>query len=287
MSALRTRRKSNLELWIERVIDDHGVWPLLFALVTVLVFVTASAWSLGGAQRPSLHYSYEGLRLLWLEFLGGTQQIDRAVEIHDELTSFDDVSYNGLDIEATTLYVTGTTFKKNQFEAILKRPQGRVRILVLDPRLADRPSEVDKFKYLAESFDNTPEVLLAECRLTAATLLQLRTQLSSFGDQFAVRFYSRPANGAPKGQFLLGRSYHRYSIAQPERRFDLIVPYGQQSENGIDSPSRKAFRSKDRPNDPVVQQYVASFDQLWAGATPIEDIMQPFRDPSSPNEKRQ
>lgn len=269
------------------MIDDYGVWPLLFASVTVLVFLTASAWSLGGAQRPSLHYSYEGIRLLWLELFGGSQQIDRAVEIHDELTSFDDASYNGLDIEATTLYVTGTTFKKSQFEAILKRPHGRVRILVLDPRLADHPTEVDKFKHLAKSFDNTPEVLSAECRLTAATLLQLKTQLSSFGDQFAVRFYSSPANGAPKGQFLLGRSYHRYSIAQPEKRFDLIVPYGEQRENGVDSPYRKALRSKDRPDDPVVRQYVASFDQLWAGATPIDDIMQPSRGPSSPNEKGQ
>src|SRR5262249_25027265 len=149
----------------------------------------------------------------------------------------------------------------------------KVRVLVLDPRVAGAPDGKEQFELLARQFGRDPLVLLEECRYSTATLLALQEQL---GERLEVRFYRQPARGAQDHFFLPGRSYHKYNSDAPSRRLDVIVPYVP------DGPEATAWgegmlRVKDRPDHEQVKRYTEAFGQLWDQAASIEELKMAFR----------
>jgi hypothetical protein len=273
VAVLRQNRRSNWRLRLDKEIDDHGLWRLMIVGITVIAVAAGAGWALGGSKRPSLRYIQQSIRFLCFDLLGGEQNIDNALDIHNDIIFFNNNEYNAMDIMATSIYVLSNIYSKERFESILKKPGSRIRILVLDPRLGLETKQVERFSALADAFGDAPEITLMQCILSARELFYLSKEFEKYGKQFEVRFYRDRYAKAANGHFLLGRSYQKYSRANPNNRVDFLVPYDRVAEDGVDSPLRMAWRIKDMPDNPRVKAYSQAFEEIWRGATPMETVM--------------
>jgi hypothetical protein len=272
-SVLRGGRRSNWRLLLERELDDHGPWRLAAAGLLGLALVGGAGWLIGGSKRPSFAYGVEVMRVVALDLWGGEQPLDNALDIHNELMIFQDDNYNAFDIAATSVYSLATQFKKGVFEKILDKKEGRVRILMLDPRLALDKDGKSKFEALSWQLGDSPRVTFAQCLVSTFALAEIADALKEYGRRFEVRFYRAPVPGATPGHFLLGRSYSKYKRADPSRRFDIIIPYTDPHEVGIDSPLRRSWRIKDAPQNDKVKAYAEAFEAAWRTAAPLAEVM--------------
>lgn len=273
-----SRRKSRLHLLLEKEWDDRGPWRIVAGLLFGMGVIGLLGWSLGGLQTPSFSYLAEAYRVWKLEHLGGEQVVSRAIDIYDEIEVFEQPGYNALDISATTLYVTATSFEAN-LRRIVERPKGRVRIALVDPTMAILPEKRQAFERLAAEFGQTAEELLAEAWLSTTVLARLKRNL---GAGFEVRFYRAPQPGAYGGHLLVGRSYQKYDRDDPGEHFDIVIPYDEPEDRGKDGPVRKAWRIKDAPENLRVRRYRSLFEEQWERSVPIEQAIESLRFSISP-----
>ena len=262
-------RESYFRLWLEQISGDHP--GLVIAVVFGLIaFSVLSGWSLGGMKYPSWIYVKESTRQISLGVFGGKQKIDRAVDIYNELEIFGLPGYDSFDIKATTLYVTATSFRP-MFQNIISENGGEIRILVLNPLMGLYSETQNEFASLAEKFGNTSEELLAESWLTVVFLKKLKQDL---GRKFNIRFFdSYVVNMSEREYLIRGRSYHKYNKNNPKERFDIIVPYEQQKEEGMDSNERVAWRIRNRENSKLVKDHMKEFEDLWSKSITLQEVL--------------
>lgn len=281
-----TKRKSWIQLRLEKELDDHHMWrlgPLLFVAIFVISGLSWGlgwnmGWSMGWDKTASFSYSGKAYRQLYLNLFGGEIAYEHAFKVYDALEAFEQPGYNSFDIAAINIYTTATSYRRNKFEAILKRPQGRVRILLLDPRMALKEKTREKFNKVSGNFGDPADITFAECYLSTLALIKAKKDLEKYGDRFQVRFYSKPHPDADENYYILGRSYHKYSTIDTSMRFDIIVPYGNKKEKNIDSGLRRAYLIKDAPKNNRVVKYTSAFEKVWETSTPISEITKEMPD---------
>jgi hypothetical protein len=271
--SLYMKRRTKTGLLVVKFYETH---PILSVSVVVLAIMAAGVigWLLGGSRSPSLSYAKQAGEALWLDSFGGEQVLRDATEINEDLLRFSN-KYDRFDVAATSLFNLATSYRPEVFETILRRPNGRVRILVLDPRLGFDQNTKLQFETLASQFGDPPQLTLAECLASTFALARLKNGFKSkYEDRFQVRFYRNPYDkGVLPGHFLLGRSYQKYSSLEPTRRFDIIIPYDNPSEVGRDSPHRQAWRIKDRADNTLVVHYRDEFEAEWSSSVPLEEVL--------------
>ncbi len=276
------KRKSLIRLVLERELDDHQMWrlgPLLFVLViSINIFSWGLGWSMGWYKKASFSYSVKAYNELYLNIFGGEIAYDNAFKVYDALEAFEQPGYNAFDIAAITIYTTATSYRRGKFENILKRQGGRIRILLLDPRMAFKDNSRADFRAMSHNFGDPASITFAECYLSTIALIEAKKALAKYGDRFQVRFYSKPHPDAVENYFILGRSYHKYSTKDKNSRFDIIVPYGNKKEKNVDSALRRAYLVKDAPGNARVVQYTTAFDKVWETAAPISEIAKELPD---------
>ena len=249
--------------------EDH-LYRVGLGVLVMLMLSVVGTWSLSGMGSPSLRYIKDGYRKIYLDVYGGKQKIDRAINIYNELEMFDHGGYDSLDIKAMTLYVTATSFKE-MFEKIISdnNTEGDIRILILNPLMGLRSEMRDKFDDIARKFGQSGKELFAECWLTFVFLEVLKRDL---GNRFQVRAFDSTIDVQNNEYILQGRSYHKYNKSNSQERFDIIVPYGNEDEEGKDSNERVAWRIKNRNNDIDVKRHTTEFEEFWNKSTPLEKI---------------
>ncbi len=281
-----TKRRSWFRLALEKELDDHQMWrlgPLIFAIIFSISSLSWGlgwnmGWSMGWYKNASFSYSGKAYGQLYLNLFGGEMTYDRAFKVYDALEAFEQPGYNSFDIAAINIYTTATSYRKEKFKKILDRPGGRIRILLLDPRMALKKETIDSFKAMSSNFGDPTDITFAECYLSTLALIKAKKDLAEYGDRFQIRFYSKPYFEAEKNYFILGRSYHKYSTTDKFNRFDIIVPYGNKKEKNIDSGLRRAYLVKNSPENTRVVRYTAAFDKVWATAAPISEIAKEMPD---------
>jgi hypothetical protein len=280
------RRRSTLYLSLVKFLEDHNVLGPLLILLAILV-IGSVGWLIGGSRAPSLTYASQAFRTVYLDLFGGMQKLDDATDINNDLMRFSE-GYDSYDIAATSLFNLATSSKREMFETILKQPNGRVRIIVLDPRIALEEDKKSEFTALSRQFGDSPQLTLAECLVSTFALAAINEEFSQvYGQRFQVRFYRRPYPDAAKfGHYLLGRSYQKYSMNNPNRRFDMIVPYGNPAEVGKDSPHRTAWRIKDSAENSLVKQYGEEFEFEWNVAIPLDEVLRSLPSPLTLADKK-
>jgi hypothetical protein len=268
------RRRSTLYLRVVKFLEDHSILGPLLVLVPILIIAGGIGWLIGGSRTPSLTYGIQFFRTVALDFFGGAQELGDATDINNDLMRFSN-GYDSYDIAATSLFNLATSSKREMFESILKQPNGRVRIIVLDPRIALEEDKKSEFTALSRQFGESPPLTFAECLVSTFALAGINADFRGlYGQRFQVRFYRTPYPAAAKfGHFLLGRSYQKYSTHDPNRRFDIIVPYNNPVEVGKDSPHRNAWRIKDRAQNDLVRQYGQEFEFEWNAGIPLDEIL--------------
>src|SRR5579859_5036974 len=117
-------------------IQDHPRIAIVACAIVGLV-LGVGVYVVGGSNKPARMTLKQSWRLLCFQVLGGEQEVPRAIDIYDELLVLHDDRYDRLDIAAVSLYVTATSFQDLLGEFVRVR-KGRVRILILDPRLSQR-----------------------------------------------------------------------------------------------------------------------------------------------------
>ena len=265
----KERRASNLRLWLTSEVESYP-YRVVVGVSVMLMISVVGTWSLSGMGSPSLRYIKEGYRKISLDVYGGKQEIDRAINIYNELEMFDYGGYDSLDIKAMTLYVTATSFKET-FEQIItdKNTEGTIRILILNPLMSLRSETRGKFDDIAKGFGQSGKELFAECWLTVVFLEMLKRDL---GDRFQVRAFDSTIDMRNNEYILQGRSYHKYNKSNLQERFDIIVPYGNKDEEGKDSNERVAWRIKNRNNDTDVKKHTVEFEEFWKDSIPLKEV---------------
>lgn len=271
---LDTRRRSTLYLRLIKFLEEHPVSGPLLLLLPVVLIVGTFGWLVGGLRPPSFKYVVDASRTIYLDLFGGEQQLTDATNIAADLARFTD-GYDSYDVAATSLYDLATSVRRETFESILKMPNGKVRILVLDPRLAFENEGRAQFIALSRQFGDTPQLTLAECLVSTFALGATSEDFKQkYGNAFEVRFYRETYPEASKiGYYILGRSYQKYSSHDLNRRIDIIIPYNNPAETGVDSPFRIAWRIKDRPDNARVLQYTAEFKNVWNSSIPSAEVL--------------
>jgi hypothetical protein len=267
-----TKRRSTAYLKLIKFLEEHPIRGPALLLLPIMLIVGILGWLAGGLRPPSFKYVADASREAYLDLFGGEQQLEEATEISRDLARFTD-DYDAFDVAATALY--SVTLSRKKFESVLKMPDGKVRILVLDPRLAFDGAGKAQFIALSSEFGDPPELMLAQCLTSTFALSALAGDFKpKYGQRFEVRFYRTAYPEASRtGHFLLGRSAQRYHLHDANRRFDFIVPYDNPAESGKDSPFRLAWRIKDRPENAKVQRYTAQFRDVWSSASPMEEVL--------------
>ena len=266
-----SKRRSNLRLKIEKWWDEHPTL-LFITLLLVLFIVGVLGWAFGGGKSPSWQNIANAYHAQLLESFDGRQERKGALTIYSDLKDFDRESYNAFDVMATTLYLSAVTMK-NHYRQIIQQRKGRVRALVLDPRLVVSGESNNKFNEFAKYWKITPEEFLAKCWLSTRALAGLQQEL---GKNFQVRVYDTAQPEAVKGQFIIGRSYQKYSLTNPWERFDVIVPYENESYLAQKQRSRPYWRMKNRFDDEKVKKYTSSFEKLWEQSILLEEVLATF-----------
>jgi hypothetical protein len=281
------RRRSTLYLRMVKFLEDHHVLGPLLLLLPILIGSGGVGWLIGGSRAPSLTYASQAFRTAYLDVFGGAQKLKDATDINNDLMRFSN-GYDSYDVAATSLFILATSSNLEMFETILKQPNGRVRIMVLDPRIALEEDKKSEFIALSHQFGDSPEQTFTECLVSTYALAKINDAFSKvYGQRFQVRFYrSQYPNAAKFGHYLLGRSYQKYSLNNPNHRFDIIVPYNNPSEVGKDSPHRGAWRIKDSAQNDLVKQYREEFEIEWNAGIPLDEVLRSLPSPLDVANKR-
>ncbi len=206
-----------------------------------------------------------------VETFGGAHHVDRSVRIPDVILSFQDRQYDQLDVVAmTAVNLKGTAFRK-ELREMAADPDGRIRIVALDPRLGEpeHPGHA-KFVALAEAFGQKQWEYRARSWHSASVLLHLKEDL---GDAIEIRFLSTASEGAHPPFLTAGRAAHLYFSDNPKKRLDIVVPRPDEP-TGTDSFTHPGTIYIDRPKNGQVVKFTAQFNELWEKATPLDDALQ-------------
>lgn len=257
--ALSWRRRTWLRCiaWVE----DHP-WIATAATLGVVLMVSFYGIRLGG-----WNHCVESFARWRVETFGGVHEIDRSVRMYDVLMSFRrDRDRDRVDVASmATFHVTGRSFLA-ELKEIVRERGGVVRVVSLDPRLADpaHPSHA-AFAAQAEAFGQRPWEFGACCWHSTAVLIHLSEEL---GERFEVRFLDRPSADAVPPHFSIGRSLHVYRHDEPSHCVDVLIP--RPAEGGSDSLVHPTVIVCRRPRNPEVVRFRAAFERLWESAIPMD-----------------
>jgi len=246
------------------VLQDHPL-PTLSLAALALFFLLFYATRLHGWS----HFTESFAR--WrVDTFGGAHSVSRSIRLPDVLLSFKANQHDRLDVLAPTSIHLGANAFRQELHEIIARG-GSIRIVTLDPRLAD-PSHAYHARYLelAEAFGQAPGEFAARTRYGAATLARLAAEL---GPACQVRFLAQPLPDTAPPYFTLGRCANSYSAGDPANRFDVIVPRPDQP-TGSDSFTHPAAVIVKRPGNPDVVLFSAAFEAAWALSQPLGEWLE-------------
>ena len=246
-------------------IEDHPLPTLLAGggLLAAVVFY--------GTRLNGYNHAAESLVRWKLDNFGGVQRVERSIEVAGVVLSFARQSYDRLDAMTLTTAHLGATAFRQEFREISGRPNGLVRVLTLDPRLADadHPHHGAFVKY-GEAEQLEPWEFSARVWHCCAVLLHLKREL---GPRVEVRLVSAPAPDATPPYFSIGRSVHVWRSADPNRRLDVLVPEPHKPV-AADSFTAPALIIKDRPDHQEARRFEKAFAAMWETAVPIDSALQ-------------
>ena len=249
---------------IVAIVEDH---PKL----SILAFILGGSLVLFYATRlQGLAHFRESLSRWKVETFGGVHQVDRAVRMADVILSFRPSDHDRLDVlSLTSIHFGGNAFRE-ELKALAKRG-GKMRIVLLDPRIGDRGSAMnDAFLKLAEAFGQKPWEFRARCWYAAAVVLRLSEEL---GDGLEFRMLSEPIRGAVPPFFSPGRSAHSYMASEPTDRMDIVIPRPD-LPGGSDTSTHPAWVIVDRyEQNEEVSRFTEAFQNAWSDAAPVDEAL--------------
>ncbi|HUF61701.1 MAG TPA: hypothetical protein VMN36_06470 [Verrucomicrobiales bacterium] len=247
-------------------IEDHPRTILLCfaALAAVFTFY--------GCQLRGFSHFHESFSRWRVHLFGGVHQVDRSVRVYDSVLSLAPFPFNRIDSTSlTALHVGGTAFRR-ELNAVVLRDQGRVRIILLDPRLGHPTHPFHpRFAAMAHRVGEEPYLFAAKCWHAAAAGIQLSDAL---GPGLEIRFLDSPLTGSEPPWFSFGSSTHLYHHNDPSQRLDVITPRPPASDQRI----RSSFEDPsmvihNRSSHPEVRRFHGAFNTLWEQAQPLDPTL--------------
>jgi hypothetical protein len=216
-------------------------------------------------------HAVEALTRWRLDNFGGVQEVERSIEVADVILSFAKEPYDRLDAMSLTTAHLGATAFRQEFREIAGLPGGRVRVLTLDPRLADADHpHHGAFVKFGEAEQLEPWEFSARVWHCLAVLLHLKRELNP---SVEVRLVSAPSPDAAAPYFSIGRGAHAWRSAEPRRRLDVLVPEPHKPV-AADTFTAPAMIIKDRPDHPEAIRFEKAFAAMWESALPLDAALE-------------
>ena len=255
------RRWLMLTAWM----GDH----LFLSLLAAAVFTGAVLFY--GLRLNGFAHLTDSLRRCRMEIFGGTYHVERSIEVPEVILSFREEAFDRVDAATSSAGFLGGSAFRQEIAAIAARPGAKLRIIALDPRLAD-PSHPHhaEFKATAAAFGMEVWEYGARCRHSSAVLLHL---LRDFAPTLEARLLSERLPSATDPFFTPGRSLQLYRHDDPAVRLDVLVPRPNEAD-GMDSFSHPGLIIRHRPDDSEVRRFSAAFAEGWDRARPFDAALQ-------------
>jgi len=234
------------------------------------VALAAAVYFYGVRLHGFAHFT-EALGRWRMEAFGGTFEVKRAIEVPDVILSFRGESYDRLDaMTASAAFMGGSAFRE-EILTLAQRPGARLRVVALDPRMADagHPRQ-GEFAAAAAAFGMDLVEYRARCRHSIAVLLRLA---KAHAPALEIRLLDRrmPETAAP--YLTAGRSLHLYRSSDASVRLDILVPRPHEAD-GLDTFAHPGFIIRNRPDNSEVRRFVAAFQSAWDLAQPFDAALQ-------------